>query len=100
MGEFPVLLTNAEAARFLRLDDDHAEVADAIRALHALVRAGRLHPIRNCGRSYKFARAELERFIRDETGRPEDLQTPENPLPLRQNGELNGRCNNGCNHAA
>ena len=60
------VLTNDEAARFLRLDDDYSEMADAIRALHRLVREGKLKPLR-CGKSYKFAIAELERYVADET---------------------------------
>lgn len=60
------VLTNEEAARFLRLDEDYSEMADAVRALHRLVRDGRLRPLR-CGKSYKFAVAELERYVADET---------------------------------
>lgn len=60
------VLTNEEAARFLRLDEDYSEMADAIRALHRLVREGKLKPLR-CGKSYKFAVAELERYVTNET---------------------------------
>ena len=60
------VLTNEEAVRFLRLDDDYSEMTDAVRALHRLVRDGRLRPLR-CGKRYKFAVAELERYVADET---------------------------------
>ena len=50
--ETPVL-TNQEAVEFLRLDTDFDEPGDSIRALHRLVRQGKLRPLR-CGRSYKF----------------------------------------------
>ena len=64
--ETPVL-TNQEAVEFLRLDTDFDEPGDSIRALHRLVRQGKLRPLR-CGRSYKFTQAELERFIVAEVG--------------------------------
>lgn len=75
------VLTNEEAVRFLRLDHDYPEPADAVKALHRLVRDGRLRPLR-CGKSYKFAVAELERYVTDETSafeptkrRPSDQET-------------------------
>ena len=61
------VLTNEEAVRFLRLDEDYTQMADAIRALHRLVREGGLRPLR-VGKSYKFTMAELERFIAAEVG--------------------------------
>ncbi len=60
------VLTNEEAVRFLRLDSDYNELDDAVKALHRLVRDGRLRLLR-CGKSYKFAVAELERYVADET---------------------------------
>ncbi|QOJ16088.1 MAG: helix-turn-helix domain-containing protein [Phycisphaeraceae bacterium] len=64
------ILTNAEAARWLRLDDDYpGDPAAATRALHRLVRAGRLRPLRGVGPSYRFHVDELERFARAETER-------------------------------
>ncbi len=59
--------TNEEAVRFVRLDQGYSEPYDAIRALHRLVRQGKLRPLR-CGKSYKFTVAELERFIAAEAG--------------------------------
>lgn len=59
------ILTNAEACRWLRLDDDHDEIEDAIAALLRLAREGKIRPLR-CGKTYKWTRAELERFARDE----------------------------------
>ena len=57
------LLTNEEAVRFLRLDTDYPhDMAAAIRALHRLVRKRKLRPVQ-CGTTYKFAVAELERYI-------------------------------------
>lgn len=60
------ILTAAEAAHWLRLDEDHTEVSDAVKALHRLVRQGRLTPLR-CGRSFKFTLIELNRFAIAET---------------------------------
>ncbi len=65
--------TNEEAVRFLRLDEDYSQMADAIRALHRLVREGGLKPLR-VGKSYKFTLAELERFVAAEVG-PSDPET-------------------------
>lgn len=62
------LLTAAEAVRYLRLDADYdGDMAGATRALHKLVRDGRLRPIRGCGKSYKYPLHELRRFITSET---------------------------------
>ena len=55
------VLTNEEAVRWLRLDEDYDELGDAIRALHRLVQQHKLRPLR-CGKSYKFTIPELERF--------------------------------------
>ncbi len=55
------VLTNEEAVRYLRLDEDFSEMGDAIRALHRLVQQRKLRPLR-CGKSYKFTLPELERF--------------------------------------
>ena len=61
-------LTNEEAVRSLRLDEDYDELGDAIRALHRLVQQQKLRALR-CGKSYKFTLPELERFTVDEVGR-------------------------------
>jgi hypothetical protein len=60
------LLTNEEAVRYLRLDTDHQDMGTAVRALHRLVREKRLRPV-ECGKQYKYALAELNRFIVAET---------------------------------
>lgn len=73
-GSSPVL-TNAEAARWLRLDDDYDDIGDAIKALCRLVRERGLRVLR-CGKSYKFTLAELERFTREEV---EAFQPTERP---------------------
>lgn len=81
------VLTNEEAVRFLRLDADYDELADAVKALHRLVRDGRLRPLR-CGKSYKFTVDELQRYVADETAafeptkrRASDQQTVGKPAP-------------------
>lgn len=59
------LLTNPEAAVYLRLcepDDEPDEVAKAVRSVHKLVRDGKLRPVQP-GQAYTFARAELDRYI-------------------------------------
>ncbi len=61
------VLTNEEAVRFLRLDHDYPEPADAVKALHRLVQQGKLRPLQ-CGKTYKFTLAERERFIAAEAG--------------------------------
>ena len=63
------LLTNAEAAVYLRLCEPDAEpddVTKAVRCVHKLVRAGKLRPVQP-GQAYTFALAELARYVRDET---------------------------------
>ena len=59
------VLTAAEAARWLRLDEDHDDIGQAVKALYLLVQQGRLRPL-HVGKTYKFPVPELERFIRDE----------------------------------
>lgn len=68
-----LVLTNEEAVRFLRLDSDYPEPADAVKALHRLVREGGLKPLR-VGKTYKFTLAELTRFI-DAEVEPSDPET-------------------------
>lgn len=63
------LLTGAEAAVYLRLcapDADPDEVTKAVRCLNRLVQAGKIHPIQP-GRSYCYAKVELDRYIVAET---------------------------------
>lgn len=63
------LLTGAEAAVYLRLCEPDAtpdEVNKAVRAVHRLVRNGKLRPVQP-GREYLFALAELDRYVHDET---------------------------------
>ena len=76
MTELPVpsppspLRTAEEAAVFFRIIDDGAtpaELHNAVRAVHRLVQQNRLRPVRIGRGRYTFARAELERFVRDET---------------------------------
>ncbi len=67
-GQLPPVhvLTSLEAAERLRLTEDYKEAADAVRALHRLVRLGKLKPLR-CGKSYKFLDVELDRYAVVET---------------------------------
>ena len=63
------VLTGAEVAIYLRLcesDDDPDTVAKAVRSVHKLVRDGKLRPIQP-GREYAFSRAEIARYVHDET---------------------------------
>ena len=63
------LLTSAEVAVLLRIiepDAEPDEVSGAVRAVHRLVRGGKLRPIRPA-KSYVFAPAEVDRYIRSET---------------------------------
>lgn len=63
------LLSGAEVAVLLLLcqpDDGPDEIAKAVRAVHKLVRDGKLRPIKP-GRKYVFAPAEVERYIEAET---------------------------------
>ena len=65
-GSPPRVLTSIEAAERLRLTTDYDEEGDAVRALHRLVRLGKLKPLR-CGKSYKFLDVELDRYAVEET---------------------------------
>lgn len=62
----PSLMTAAEAASYLRLTEGDRDIADAIVSLNYLVRSGRVRPCR-VGRHNRFARAELDRFIDNQT---------------------------------
>ncbi len=62
------VLTSEETVRWLRLDEDHADIGQAVKALHRLVQEGRLRPLR-VGRTYKFTLGELERFVATEVER-------------------------------
>ena len=95
------LLTNEEAVKFLRIDEDYPDdMANAIKALHRLVQAGRIRPITGCGKTYKFAIAELERFAREEglTPRRDVTAKPRRRKPNRTTG--NGRAQNNRGQSA
>jgi hypothetical protein len=64
----PALMTAAEAAIYLRLTEDGRDTADAITSLEYLVREGRIRPAR-VGKHNRYARAELDRFIVQQTER-------------------------------
>ena len=61
------VLTNLEAAAWLRLSDDYDQPEDAIEALHRIVRQGKLRPLR-AGKTYKFTVDELQRYIAADVG--------------------------------
>ena len=60
------VLTSLEAADRLRLTEDYKEAGDAVRALHRLIRLGKLKPLR-CGKTYKFLDTEVDRYAVAET---------------------------------
>jgi hypothetical protein len=64
----PALMTAAEAATYLRLTEDGRDIGDALQSLEYLVRERRIRPCR-VGRSNRFARSELDRFIAEQTER-------------------------------
>lgn len=64
----PSLMTAQEAVVYLRLDDGGRDIADALKSLEYLVSSGRLRPCR-VGRHNRFARAELQRFVLEQTER-------------------------------
>ncbi len=61
------VLTNLEAAGWLRLDEDHDAEVDRIRALYRLVREHGLRPVQGL-KPYRFTVTELERFACHQTG--------------------------------
>lgn len=64
----PALMTAAEAATYLRLTEDGRDMGDAVTSLEYLVREGRIRPAR-VGKHNRYARAELDRFIVQQTER-------------------------------
>lgn len=64
----PSLMTAQEAVVYLRLDEGGRDMADALKSLEYLVLSGRLRPCR-VGRHNRFARAELQRFVLEQTER-------------------------------
>lgn len=64
----PALMTAAEAAVYLRLAEGDRDITDAITSLEYLVRVGRIRPAR-VGKHNRYARAELDRFIIEQTER-------------------------------
>ncbi len=57
------VLTALEVAKALRLIEDHTAEGDAVAAVHRLVRECGLRPIRGCGKTYKFAGPEVDRWV-------------------------------------
>ncbi len=65
------LMTMKEAVEYLRLNvganEERRASADAIRSLEYLVEQGRIRPTKGIGRSNRFHRDELDRFMREAT---------------------------------
>lgn len=61
----PALMTAAEAATYLRLDEGR-DIGDALRSLEYLVQTGRIRPCR-VGKHNRYARTELHRFMHEQT---------------------------------
>lgn len=64
----PALMTAAEAAAYLRLAEDGRDIGDAVKSLEYLVQSGLVRPCR-VGKHNRFAREELNRFVREQTER-------------------------------
>lgn len=62
----PALMTAQEAAVYLRLTEGDRDIADALKSLEYLVTTSRVRPCR-VGRFNRFTRAELDRFMNDQT---------------------------------
>jgi hypothetical protein len=62
----PPLMTATEAAAYLRLDENERDIGDALKSLERLVGTGLIRPCR-VGRFNRYARAELDRFIHEQT---------------------------------
>lgn len=58
----PLVLTEHEAIRFLRLDEEERDPTSAQRAFRRLVDSKRIRPCR-VGRWNRYAREELRRFV-------------------------------------
>ena len=56
------VLTNQEAVRFLRMDEDYDDIGSAVKALHKMKRDGKIVPIKGCGKTYKWHIDELRRY--------------------------------------
>jgi hypothetical protein len=59
-------MTAQEAAVYLRLTEGDRDIGDALKSLEYLVTTGRVRPCR-VGRFNRFTRAELDRFMTDQT---------------------------------
>lgn len=70
----PALMTASEAAAYLRLTEDGRDIGDALKSLEYLVTTGRVRPCR-VGRFNRFTRAELDRFMHEQTERYEERRT-------------------------
>jgi len=72
----PAVLTEHEAIRYLRLDEEGRDPDAAQRALRRLVETRRIRPCR-IGIRNRFARAELHRFVLHATEIGDSVQAPQ-----------------------
>ena len=72
----PAVLTDREAIRYLRLDEDGRNPEAARRAFRRLVETKRIRPCR-IGIRNRFARAELHRFVLHATEIGDSVQAPQ-----------------------
>ena len=56
------IFTDAEAARYLRLDETSESPEAARRVLHRFVQAGKIHPVK-WTKKYLYSRCDLDRFV-------------------------------------
>ena len=83
------VLTRREAIRYLRIDEDHREFQDQVRALYRLIRERGLVALRY-SKSYKFHVDDLETFLK--TGGRRDGGTLGNRPSDGQAAEESARC--------
>ena len=74
----PAVLTEHEAIRYLRLDEEGRDPVAARRAFRRLVETKRIRPCR-IGIRNRFAREELRRFVLHATELGGDVPVPQRP---------------------
>ncbi len=89
----PALMTAREAAEYLRLTEDGRDIGDALVSLEYLVAEGRIRPCR-VGRFNRFMRAELDRFMQEQT----EQYTTRYNSPANRGGKQRVSTREGDNH--